>query len=75
MQTKTKKAGRGRPPKGSGLAKSESILLRLQPCEKAVFGEAAAIAGVPLAVWMRERMRRAANDELQAAGREVPFIT
>lgn len=70
---KTKKTRRGRPPKGSGLAKSESLLLRLEPREKAAFTEAAEIAGVPLSVWMRERLRRVARDELNEAGKESPF--
>jgi hypothetical protein len=71
---KTKKARRGRPPKGSGLAKSESILLRLEPREKAGFSEAAETAGAPLSVWIRERLRRAAWEELEKAGKPVPFI-
>jgi hypothetical protein len=71
---KTKKARRGRPPKGSGLAKSESILLRLEPREKVGFAAAAELAGAPLAVWMRERLRRAAKGELQAAGQPIAFL-
>lgn len=71
---KTKKTRRGRPRKGSGLAKSESVLLRLQPSEKVGFAEAAIIAGAPLTVWMRERLRIAASKELGAVGREIPFL-
>lgn len=71
--SKTKKARRGRPPKGSGLAKSESVLIRMEPREKAAFTEAAVIAGVPLSVWIRERLRRVARDELREAGKELPF--
>jgi hypothetical protein len=65
---------RGRPPKGSGDAKSESVLLRMEPREKEGFLLAATIAGVPLAIWMRERLRRAATRELEEAGREVAFL-
>lgn len=71
---KTKKARLGRPPKGSGLTKSESILLRLDPGEKKGFGDAALVAGVPLTVWIRERLRTVAKSELQSAGRTVAFL-
>jgi hypothetical protein len=71
---KTKKARRGRPPKGSGLAKSESVLVRMEPREKDGFAAAAEIAGAPLSVWIRERLRRAAKDELKEAGKDVPFL-
>jgi hypothetical protein len=71
---KTKKARRGRPPKGSGQTKSESILLRMDPAEKEGFAEAAELAGAPLSVWIRERLRRLAATELKEAGREVPFL-
>ena len=71
---KTKKARLGRPPKGSGLTKSESILLRLDPGEKKGFGEAALVAGVPLSIWIRERLRIVAKFELQSAGRTVAFL-
>lgn len=70
----TRKKGRGRPRKGSAQTKSESVLLRMEKREKEGFAEAARIAGVPLAVWMRERLRRAASRELEATGREVPFL-
>lgn len=69
-----KKNGRGRPPKGSGQAKSMSVLLRLDPGEKQGFAEAAEVAGVPLAVWMRERLRQVAKKELESAGRPVTFL-
>jgi hypothetical protein len=42
--------------------------------EKEAFAEAARLAGAPLAVWMRERLRLAATRELQGAGRDVPFL-
>jgi hypothetical protein len=70
----TKKKGRGRPRKGSGQTKSEGVLLRMDALEKRGFTEAAGIAGVPLAVWMRERLRRAATEELEEAGRQIPFL-
>ncbi len=70
----TRKKGRGRPRKGSGQAKSESVLLRMDPGERRGFTEAAILAGAPLAVWIRERLRRAAWEELQRAGKPVPFL-
>jgi hypothetical protein len=71
--SKPKKVRRGRPPKGSGMTKSESVLIRMESREKAAFTEAAEIAGVPLSVWIRERLRRVARDELREAGKESPF--
>jgi hypothetical protein len=70
----TQKPKRGRPPVESGHAKSESLLLRLSSAEKQGFAEAAAMAGAPLTVWMRERLRRAAAKELEDAARSVPFL-
>lgn len=69
-----KKPKRGRPPVESGHAKSESLLLRLSSAEKQGFAEAAALAGVPLTVWMRERLRLTATKELEDAARPVPFL-
>jgi hypothetical protein len=66
---------RGRPRKSSGATKSESLLLRMATAEKTAFQEAADIAGVPLSVWMRERLRWAATRELQTAGRLAAFLT
>lgn len=70
----TRKKGRGRPRKGSAATKSESVLLRMEQREKEGFTQAAELAGAPLAVWMRERLRRAAAEELRGAGRAVPFL-
>jgi hypothetical protein len=69
-----RKIGRGRPRKGSAEKKSEGVLLRMESREKEGFALAADIAGVPLAVWMRERLRQAATEELRKAGRGVPFL-
>jgi hypothetical protein len=71
---KTIEKRRGRPLKGSADKKSDAILLRLEPREKEGFGAAAAIAGVPLAVWMRERLRRIARQELEEAKQPIPFL-
>jgi hypothetical protein len=70
----TIKKRRGRPVKSSGATKSESILLRLEAKEKQGFLAAANVAGIPLAVWMRERLRKAAAGELEEKGQAVPFF-
>lgn len=56
------------------MVKSESVLLRLDTEEKEAFQQAARMAGTPLAIWMRERLRKAARIELQDAGKTVPFL-
>ncbi len=68
------KKRRGRPPKRSDDVKSESILLRLDQSEKDGFSQAARIAGVPVSIWMRERLRTACRRELAGAGEPVPFL-
>jgi uncharacterized protein (DUF1778 family) len=70
----TQQPRRGRPRKGSAATKSESILLRLEMREKEAFSAAAELAGVPLSVWIRERLRRNARDELGEAGKPVSFL-
>jgi predicted HicB family RNase H-like nuclease len=70
----TEKTRRGRPRKSSAQTKSESILLRLEPREKLAFASAADAAGVPLSVWIRERLRRAARRELEEAGLKIAFL-
>ncbi len=54
--------------------KTVLIQLRLNPDEKESFQEAADLAGIPLSVWVRERLRRAARIELVDAGMKVPFM-
>jgi hypothetical protein len=70
----TEKRRRGRPRKGSASTKSDSLLLRLEPREKQAFVTAAKIAGTPLSVWIRERLRWAATRELEAAAKPIPFL-
>jgi hypothetical protein len=68
------KKGHGRPRKSSVSKKSESVLLRMEQREKAGFQAAANLSGIPLAVWMRERLRRDAARELTEGGQRVPFL-
>jgi CxxC motif-containing protein (DUF1111 family) len=71
----TRRNGRGRPPKGSAETKTESLLLRLSISEKQGFLDAAQLAGVPLTVWIRERLRQVAARELQSAEKPVAFLS
>lgn len=66
--------GRGRPPKDAGELRSESLLVRLDGGEKEAFKEAAALAGVTLASWVRERLRQIAIKELGKAERPIAFL-
>jgi uncharacterized protein (DUF1778 family) len=54
--------------------KTESMEIRVQSDEKAAFKEAAALAGIPLSAWVRERLRLAAIRELESAGLQIPFV-
>lgn len=54
--------------------RTELLQLRLQPDEKQAFQQAAALAGISLSAWVRERLRTAAIRELEGSGRHVPFV-
>ena len=65
-----------RPP-GTRLhsqVKSDYLEIRLGALEKQAFKQASEIAGIPLATWARERMRRAAIKELEEVGLSIPFL-
>jgi hypothetical protein len=67
----------GRTNDGTGRAgrsRDDRLELRLEEVEKQAFREAADLAGVPLSAWIRERLRRAAREELEGFGRKVPFL-
>lgn len=68
------KKGPGRPKKRSRDLKIEYLDVRLQATEKQAFREAADLAGLPLATWVRDRLRTASRHELIESGRQVPFI-
>jgi hypothetical protein len=65
-------AKRGRPKKDKPL--NEYIELRVLDSEKQAFREAAEVSGIPMATWMRERLRRVATRELENADRPVAFL-
>ena len=56
------------------MIRTELLQLRLQPDEKQAFQGAAALAGISLSAWVRERLRTAAIRELEGRGRPVPFV-
>jgi hypothetical protein len=66
---------RGRPKKESADRKTASLLLKMEEKEKAGFSAAAELAGAPLSVWIRERLRVVAAQELKGSGKEVPFLS
>ena len=55
-------------------AKTETLQIRLTATEKLGFEQAAAIAGIPISAWVRERLREAAIRELERVGQRAPFI-
>ena len=54
--------------------KTELLQLRVSDAEKEGFELAAALAGISLSSWVRERLRLSAIRELESAGRRVPFV-
>jgi hypothetical protein len=54
--------------------KTATILIRVEPAEKDGFRAAADVAGIDLSAWIRERLRRAARQELEEARQPIPFI-
>jgi uncharacterized protein (DUF1778 family) len=60
--------------KPSEQPKAEILQIRLSPSEKAGIAQAAAVAGISLSSWVRERLRLAAIRDLEGAGLRVPFV-
>jgi uncharacterized protein (DUF1778 family) len=73
MKNPTKKK-RGAPKKAPSKAKSELLQIRVRPAEKRAFADAADLDGKTLSEWMRDRLRRLSHQELEQAGRIVPFL-
>lgn len=63
---------KGRPPNTA--SKVEHLQIRLEPAEKEAFADAAALVGQSVSVWVRDQLRRVARQQLEEAGREVPFV-
>ena len=69
-----KKAQRGAPKKSPDKAKASLIQFRVNTVEKQAFTDAADLDGKKLSEWMRDRLRKAAREELEAHGRAVAFL-
>jgi hypothetical protein len=69
----TSKKIQGRDRRGGG-SKADRIEFRLDPNEREAFQDAADLAGIPLSHWIRERLRRVAASELEAAGLKAAFL-
>jgi uncharacterized protein (DUF1778 family) len=55
------------------MTKTENLLIRMTAEEKDAFRLAAELSGIKLSAWIRERLRKMATAELEAAGLQVPF--
>lgn len=66
---------RGRPQKSENLVKKRILQVRLLQAEKDAFEDAAKLAGLPCASWMRTRLREAAKKELELANKKVKFLS
>lgn len=62
------------PPMRKSSTKTDLLKIRVSEAERAAFQDAAAIAGITVSAWARERLRRAAVRDLQDASRPVPFL-
>jgi hypothetical protein len=56
------------------MAKASTMRLRVEETEKQGFEKAAALSGLSLSAWARERLRRSAVRELEEASLPIPFI-
>jgi hypothetical protein len=54
--------------------KTELFNLRLTDDEKQAFSLCANLSGIPMAAWVRERLRKAAIRDLEEAGQKIPFL-
>jgi len=55
-------------------SKQRVIQIRVADDEKEAFLQCAALAGISLSTWVRERLRTTAIQELERAGRRIPFV-
>jgi hypothetical protein len=66
---------RGRPAKPENLVKNRVVQVRLLQVEKDTFEDAAKLAGLSSASWMRSRLRDMARRELESAKKKVKFLS
>ncbi len=50
------------------------LQVRVADVEKTAFVEASRLAGLNMSAWVRERLRKAAREELLSFGKTVPFL-
>lgn len=72
MKTQAKR--RGRPKKSSDDLQNEYLDVRLMTAEKEAFKKAAELAGMPMSMWVRDRLRAVSRRELEAADIPVAFL-
>ncbi len=65
---------RGRPKNSDGLTKKRVVQIRLLEAEKQAFSDAAKNSGLSLSSWARERLKKAARDELRKAKKDGDFF-
>lgn len=75
MKTQPNMKRRGRPKKSSDALQTQSLDVRIAENEKEAFKAAAELAGMPLSVWVRDRLRAASRKELDNAGQPVAFLS
>jgi hypothetical protein len=56
------------------MTRKDVLQLRLTDEEKLAFENAAAVSGIPLSAWARERLRIAATQELANIGQRAAFL-
>jgi hypothetical protein len=71
---KTQPKRRGRPKKSSDALQTQSLDVRVTDGEKQAFKDAAELAGMPVSVWVRDRLRAVSRKELDNAGQPVAFL-
>jgi hypothetical protein len=54
--------------------KREILQIRISDAEKQGFELAAALSGISLSSWVRERLRLTSIRELESVGRRAPFV-
>lgn len=64
----------GAPRKPPGKAKTELLQIRVSAAELQAFSDAADLDGKKRSEWIRDRLRRLSRQELEQAGRIVPFL-
>ncbi len=54
--------------------KEYNLQVRLTQAERETLSVAATASGLSISAWVRDRLRRAAREELQSSGIKVPFL-